>query len=143
MSAPGTRVGSSSVRFLNISVPTSKNSCTLDMYDIAAGNCLCLTSNYATSRFVEARGRSQSLKVLRACRRVLLITSAGIAAYLISSSVFAFVIANLLHVEDDPMRRASLQGTLGFSFSALLALISAYLVSRVLKSGGSTKGAAR
>jgi hypothetical protein len=83
------------------------------------------------------------LKVLRVCRRVLLITSAGIAAYFISSNVFAFVMANLLYVENDPMRRASLEGTLGFSFSALLALISAYLVSRVLQSRSSAEGSGR
>jgi hypothetical protein len=72
------------------------------------------------------------MKILRFCCRLLLIISVGIAAYLISSGVFDFAMATLLHAENDSMRRASLEGTVGFSFSALAALISAYLVLRKL-----------
>jgi len=72
------------------------------------------------------------LKILRFFCRLLSILGAGAAAYLISSGVFDFAMANLLHTENDPMRRASLEGTVGLSFSALAGLISAYFVWRML-----------
>lgn len=72
------------------------------------------------------------MTVSRRCFGFIVIIGAGVAGYLIASAIFGIVAIGVLHTENDAAGQAYLEGTLGFSFSALAALISAYLVSRML-----------
>ena len=83
------------------------------------------------------------MRIPRFCLRLLLILSAGVAAFFVSFEAFNFVTANLLHPEADELRRASLEGTVGFPFAALSALLSAYVVSRLLQHRGAAERAGR
>jgi hypothetical protein len=74
------------------------------------------------------------MRTIVLCYRVLGALGAGTAAFLAAFKMFAFVAIALLDKEVGSIRFAQLEGTVGFSFAALCAVLSAYFVFQKLRS---------
>ena len=74
------------------------------------------------------------MRAVELCCKVLVALGAGAAAFFAAFNTFIFLVIALVDKGVESVRFALIEGTVGFSFAALCALLSAYFVFQKLQS---------